>query len=473
MPKVHYTSPIDPQFGLGTLRVAEARRWPFVGLCVYLVSQAFTVPVWAVGPSWVLWPTLSDFAGLFLVAATLLSSNGQSYRIASSKQNKLLFMLILTICGCALSYIVHYSLSNGTTIGHATYREIAQYQLYRLVQFSLLYWASIHIPLSPKRLDTLRKILPLVLTAVCLGLILEFLGIVNPSVYAAHLPRDPGIAGAWSNYIAPGRFGRGTISYDHAYSSVQVLLLLALALHLRGTRIQGIYISALTMLAMIAIWTTGCRAVMVASLVFLAGIYLRKLLDLLTVLAIVTAIVILFAAAFPNVFAVVYKSIVEQSETRALYDVDGIGGREEIWQSRIDFLTEEHTRLLIGGGIGSDTSNAKRPGGGNAHNLYLEILVEHGSIGLIVFLWMISFVMANVYRRDSTQKAVFWAFAAILIASFGQVTLYPIAWTGQFIGFYLVTISIVFRKMRIPSLTKARRYNHWNSDNSGGSVCTT
>jgi O-antigen ligase len=127
----------------------------------------------------------------------------------------------------------------------------------------------------------------------------------------------------------------------------------------------------------------------------------------------------------------------------------------------------------MGGGIGWDTSNAKRPGGGNAHNLYLEILVEHGSIGLIVFLWMISFVMANVYRRDSTQKAVFWAFAAILIASFGQVTLYPIAWTGQFIGFYLVTISIVFRKMRIPSLTKARRYNHWNSDNSGGSVCTT
>jgi O-antigen ligase len=438
--------------------VATDSRLPFAGLFAYLVSQAFTVPVLAIGPSWALWPTLSDFAGWFLVGATFLSSGRQAFRGATRKQKILLSMLTLIVGGCAVSYMVHYASANGITSGRATYREVAEYQLYRLVQFTLLYWAAISVSMTPKRLDILKKLLPWVLVVVCLGLILEFLGIVEPSIYAAHLPRDPSIAGAWANYVASGRFGRGTISYDHAYSSVQVLLLLALSLHLRGTRPHDFYNSGLTMMAIVAIWTTGCRAVMVASLVFLAGVYFRKLFDLAAVLTVVAITTILIVASFPDLSTPVYRAVAEESATRATYDVDGVGGREELWQRRIDFLREDPSRLFVGAGIGSDTSNATWPGGGNAHNLYLEIMVEHGAIGLIVFLWVISFVLSAIYRCDAPPRPMFWAWVAILVASFAQVTLYPIAWTGQFIGFCLVTISIVFRRATTPSPRLVRQF---------------
>jgi O-antigen ligase len=473
MQEIQKRAPVNMHFHAGSLLVATDSRWPFVGLFAYLASQAFTVPVMAVGPSWSLWPTLSDFAGWFLIAATFLSSGRRPFGGASRKQKILLSMLTLIVGGCVLSYMVHYASTNGITSGRATYREVAQYQLYRLVEFSLLYWAAINVSVTPKRIEILKKLLPWVLTVVCLGLILEFLGIVEPSIYAAHLPRDPSIAGAWSNYVTAGRFGRGTISYDHAYSSVQVLLLLALSLHLRGTRPRDFYNSALTMLAIIAIWTTGCRAVMAASLVFLGGVYFRKLLDLAAVLAVVAIIVLLIVIAFPNVSAPVYRAVAEQSATRATYDVDGVGGRAELWQRRIAFLWEEPSRLLIGAGIGSDTSNAAWPGGGNAHNLYLEIIVEHGAIGLIVFLWATSFVMGNVYRYDPPPKALFWACVAILVASFAQVTLYPIAWTGQFIGFSLVTISIALRKVRMPEPHLARQFVLWRREYPAGSICAS
>jgi O-antigen ligase len=212
------------------------------------------------------------------------------------------------------------------------------------------------------------------------------------------------------------------------------------------------------MLGTIAIWTTGCRAVMVASLVFLIGVYFRKLFDLAAVSAVVAIIVVVIVAAFPDLSAPIYRSLAEQSATRATYDVDGVGGREDLWRRRIDFLREEPSRLLVGAGIGSDTSNAPWPGGGNAHNLYLEIMVEHGAIGLIVFLWLISFILSNIYRCDAPPKPMFWACVAILVASFAQVTLYPIAWTGQFVGFCLVTTSIVFRRARTSSRHGIRQF---------------
>jgi O-antigen ligase len=231
-----------------------------------------------------------------------------------------------------------------------------------------------------------------------------------------------------------------------------VLLLLALTIHLGGDRPRGYYM-LLLILATVAIWTTGCRAVMFGSLVFLGGLYSQKLFDLARTLAVIVIIVFLFVVAVPDAFKVIYKASGIQSEIRMSYDQDGIGGREEIWQRRIDFLRENPSVWLMGSGPGSDTFY-----GGNAHNLFLEILLEHGLIGLIVFLWATSFVMANVYAHDSAPKAMFWAILAILISSLGQVTLYPIPWTGHFIGFYLCTIAIVLRRVRILDAGKTGQY---------------
>lgn len=45
----------------GALRSPSTRtRILFVGLCAYILSQGFTIPILPVGPSWAIWPLLSD-----------------------------------------------------------------------------------------------------------------------------------------------------------------------------------------------------------------------------------------------------------------------------------------------------------------------------------------------------------------------------------------------------------------------------
>jgi hypothetical protein len=179
-----------------TPRFPRASWWPFAGLCAYLASQAFTVPVLAVGPSWTVWPTLCDLASCFLVGATFISLAGTSYLAASRKQKILLSVLILILGEYGLSFLVHYVWTDSLPVGRPDPLRAVQYQLYRLAQFSLIYWASINVPLTTKRINVLRRILLCVLIVVCLGLILEFIGIVEPAVYVSHLPKNPNIAGA-------------------------------------------------------------------------------------------------------------------------------------------------------------------------------------------------------------------------------------------------------------------------------------
>jgi hypothetical protein len=37
-------------------------RWHFAALCLYLLSQSFTIPILPLGPSWATWPGLPDVA---------------------------------------------------------------------------------------------------------------------------------------------------------------------------------------------------------------------------------------------------------------------------------------------------------------------------------------------------------------------------------------------------------------------------
>ena len=45
----------------------------FVSFCAYLLAQSFVIPVIAIGPSWALWPTFPDIAGLLMLLAWLIT----------------------------------------------------------------------------------------------------------------------------------------------------------------------------------------------------------------------------------------------------------------------------------------------------------------------------------------------------------------------------------------------------------------
>ena len=50
---------------------AASLPWCFLGLCLYLISQAYLIPLWPQGPSWAVWPRVADFAGGLMAAACL------------------------------------------------------------------------------------------------------------------------------------------------------------------------------------------------------------------------------------------------------------------------------------------------------------------------------------------------------------------------------------------------------------------
>lgn len=440
----------------------RASRWPFLALCLYLLSQAFTIPILAIGPSWAVWPTIGDFASGFLLIAALLSICRKPTASASGSraQQLLLPMLLIMLGGCALSFAAH-ALSMPEVQGIAgknSTRAIGAYNLYRLLQFTLLYWAVTTIPFPQNRIEILRKLVTVALILACAGLVLDYLGVVGPSVYGSHLPKERSIGGAWAIYTAAHGAGGGTIGYDHAYTSVQVLLLLALRIHLLGGR-RTISDTWLVLLALTAVFTTGCRAVSVATPLFVLGVYSKRLPDLIKLVVACSIGIALLGSAYKPAIDLFTRAIERQSTVTESLHTDGFAGRTTIWRERLQFLEATPSRWVWGVGLGSATES-----GGNAHMLYLQILLEHGLIGLLFFSYVFCHILANLYHRDPRPKAVFWATVAILACSFAQDTLYPNAWTGHFLGFYLCSVAIVLRSpltTRPAILSQRRSRRKW------------
>jgi hypothetical protein len=201
----------------------------FVGLCLYILSQAFLVPIVPIG-NWSIWPNLSDFAFLILITVFVINLNARRKWISSETNNHVLRILLAVLLGVFLSYFAYLSF---IYIIPETNKSIDTgiYRLYRTTQFVLIFLAVSKIPLTPDRLQILRKLVDLVFLITCLGIFLTFTSIIPLSLVTSHLP----LTGAWiyfANTSADGGRALGFVGYNHAYVATQILLIIALRLHL-------------------------------------------------------------------------------------------------------------------------------------------------------------------------------------------------------------------------------------------------
>ncbi|MGR3278823.1 O-antigen ligase family protein [Acaryochloris marina NIES-2412] len=422
-------------------------KYIFWALCFYLLSQAYTIPILAVGPSWALWPNISDLTCGLLIFS--LIANIKHASPASEANRKIFKTLIFTILACILSYILYldwiYNVS--ASFENAKGITFGLFQIYRLIQFIGIFWSTSLIPLTPKRINTLSKIVSFTLIFVCLGVVLTFTSILPLTSVTAHLPNE----GAWIFYTAYGASGEGKglgfVGYNHAYVAAQIMMLVGLRIHLASDNNQILQNTLLICLSLASSFICGSRSGFLGMLFFsIIYIYCSKkpkyefIIAYATLIPILIAFIIKPAALFNSKY--LNSSIVERQKTLLeTGNTSNLSGRDIIWLERLEFLNKKPLRWLFGSGFGAATDS-----GENAHNLYLHIIVETGTVGLILFLYLFSQILYYLYQNEAGMKAIFWMTIAILISSSSQETLYPVVALGHFLGFYFCCLAIALRK---------------------------
>ncbi|QLE40894.1 O-antigen ligase family protein [Nostoc sp. C052] len=424
-----------------------ATKWLFVGMCFYMISQVYVVPLLAIGPSWSLWPNLSDFACFFMIVAFVLAK--RTYLEVSQFNLKLLSILLVAFVGSIISYIFYrLNLGEENTPGIA----VGQYQIYRFIQFICIFWITAHVPFSSTRRKILIQINDLIFLLVCLGIILTFFNILPLGALTIHLPQEPTVAGAWSRYQSIGKYGGqgwGTTGYDHSHVAVNVIMLLAMRMHLAQS--DNIFVDKLFLLiGVITCFFTESRTGLAAILVFGILYWIKRPQYTTKILFVFLSLAALLLVYLSNVgfnslhIASSEGSLLERQAGLTSVDADSLSGRDEIWKERIEMITNNPEILFLGSGFGAATDTGKK-----AHFLLLHITLETGLIGLSIFIYFFAHVFYYLYIYECDAKTIFLATICFFISALGQDTLYFTVTFVHFTGFYLYGVAIVLQNSQL------------------------
>jgi O-antigen ligase len=419
----------------------QKTRWLFFALCFYLISQAYTIPILAIGPSWALWPCLSDLA-IALLIFTFLISFRQTSTLPKQAQS-IFLILVLIIYGCLLSYSCYLNLANVDAPG----RVWGIYQLFRLIEFVSVFFITAKIPITPKRIAILNQVIGAVFLFVCLGVFLTYSGIIQLSAVTAHLPGE----GPWPEYAAWGNSGGGRgvgfVGYNYAYTAVQIILLITLRLCLSDYQKRDFYNSGLVLISVVACFLSSSRSGL-SGIILLAIIYwfnkpqsFSKSPISLAVVALI--IIFIFIQLLGVNFGLASQDSVFERQATLLNssNPDSLSGRDEIWKERVDFLNKDSIRWIVGTGFGSALDS-----GNFAHMLPLHIIIETGFIGLLIFIFLFYRILHYFYMSEVGIKPMFLGTIALLFSSISQETFYPVPALTHFLGFYLCALAISLQK---------------------------
>lgn len=418
--------------------------------CAYVLSQIYMVPVWIVGPSWSVWPSITDLiVTLMLVLLPFTRKNSVRPTSAISAVKRLL--LIIT-AGAIVSYLVltlNYLGLKTTDAFNDKGQNVGLYQIYRLCQFLGVFWFSARVDWNSKHKLWLRRSIGLTFWASCALVLANYFDLVRTETLSPQIPKDLNIAGPWA-YYSLGVVGNavGSISFHHAYPAMQLLLLAAMYLYLLPMAKVWLPCGILTCLWLCAL-VSGSRAGFVAASVLLVAVLLsrpRQLLLLLASTALFVVVSLYFSANLADVFS---RAVSRQQSIATSYDEDGLAGRVEIWSERVALLNWEPALWLTGTGFGSAIES-----GNNGHMLYLQTTLECGLVGTGVFLFFAWKVLSLLWRLGASARVLCYLTVAILLSGLTQETLYPVPALGHFCGMYLFCIGVALSGRSVQSAVR-------------------
>jgi hypothetical protein len=406
--------------------------------CAYVVSQMYMVPVWVVGPSWSVWPSITDLiVTLMLVLLPFTRNDGVRPTSAVSAVKRL---LLIVAGGAVISYLVltlNYLGLKTTEAFNDKGPNVGLYQIYRLCQFLAVFWYSTRVDWNAKHRLWLRRSVGLTFWVSCALMLANYFDLVRTPALSPQIPKDLTIAGPWA-YYSLGVVGNavGSISFHHAYPAMQILLLAAMYLYLLPTANVWLPCGILSCVWLCAL-ISGSRAGFVAVSVLLVAVVLSRPRQLLLLLALTSLLVVVglyFSANLADAFS---RAVRRQQTITTSYEEDGLAGRVEIWNERLALLNWEPALWLTGTGFGSAIES-----GNNGHMLYLQTTLECGLLGTGVFLFFAWKVLSFLWRLGAKARVLCYLTVAILLSGLTQETLYPVPALGHFCGMYLFCIGV-------------------------------
>jgi len=410
-------------------------RFAFFALCLYLLSQAYEIPILAVGPSWSVWPVLSDIAVGFMAISWIMSHRFLRIRtIADSSIYQALVIVFVSLCTAFILADLRSTLTSIKGIDRGA--SFGIFQIYRMIQFLLVFRVASGIPLNPKRVAIMSYTAGAALILAFIGIVGTYTGFLPTQLLVSQLPGDINSCGPWISLSNSQWFEAGTIGYNHSYTSVQLLMLAALALGLQLRRNTFLNFAYLFM-AGVGVFLTGSRAGMAAAVIFVLSYFLRKPVYLAVA---VIAFALMFSASsgwLGDLNLGLGATTERQLTLRDPVNPENLSGRAEIWRESLEFLQEDPVRWIVGAGPGFIAQF-----GSNAHMLYLHLIIEGGIIGLLMFCFAIRRMIKALYEFELGEKPIFWVTIALLISSFTQETLYPVPAMGHFLGLFFCSIAL-------------------------------
>ncbi len=427
-----HTAPVTDTHLVGT-------RMLFASLCLFLLAQAYMIPVLTVG-SWAMWPKLADIAIVAMGGALVFELRNI---IAASRANQIIGAALFGFFAfCFVAYVTYITFipdfgASGVRFG--------AFQLYLIAQGIFAFWVAAHVPLTPQRVVALRLMVDAALLVVIASIVATYFEIIPLADLTPHISPDEDISGPWHRYLREDYGGQargwGTVGYNHSYVASQVILLLGLRMNLSPKDLT-ITDSVYLLLAIMATFLSTSRAGL-ASMVLLAGIlWLKKPMHAVATFGLAGLMMATVLVAAPSALGALGDDLQASIERQsALFDAgnaDNLSGRDDIWESRIAFLDEDPIRWVIGGGFGWQA-------GDNAHMLPLQYIVELGLIGLVVFIVLFGTILFMLYRHERGAQALFWTTLTLFISAASQETFFPVPAMGGFLTLYFAAIAIGLR----------------------------
>lgn len=419
-----------------SLLAALGRR----GLYLFVLFQCFCVPVVLAGPSWAAWLSLSDLCLFAAAPALLLGAPRSRPGPADGVWQGALVLLAL----CVVSYVAMTWLDLlGATPGidRSIGVNWGMLYLYRMIQALLVMRAASRIDLTPSAAATFARMAAVAIVLVCVGVVCTYFSLVDPRLFAPHVPDDPGVSGPWFAYKKDFIPGAGTVSYNHAYTAVQALLLLVLRLSLApGASAANLALLAMSFLTVLLSESrAGLAAFAVFAVMTLSGMGMRRtLLAAGLGTALVAGLSLVMLDARQDFFVDLgerYAAILDPTVSENLSD------RDSIWENSLAYLNREPHRWILGSGFGSQVGVV----GNNAHMTYLQLVVECGVIGLLVFGLFFRKVLGVAGAFGQAGRPLLYGTIALLTSACTQETFYPVPSLGCFIALYFLTFTLTVK----------------------------
>jgi hypothetical protein len=383
----------------------------FLCLVGFIATQGYLIPVVALPYNWAVWPSLPDIFGVGLVVSVFVSQRHNKVSPFNQRTLKdLVFMGIL--------FAANYVLVTNTFSMTGEGKKFGGYSLIVFFKLLVVYWAAIHVPMTPHRIRILH--------------------VAALAAFTNHLPRSR--AGKWGAIEIDS-----TVSATHGGTTVTILVLGALAIGTAKHRFAWLVETLVFSLTITSSFITGSRQGLVRILTFIAtcivkkpGRYISLMVVLLSFLSLVS---LLWGSSLSGYRENPYylQALARQEVLRAdPFSNEGLAGRPQLWSNVIDTLNEDPIRWIVGYGMGNYVEYNN-----SAHNMFLQYLQDGGIILLICCsaLW-IRIVYRIWHIRDRAWSL--WALTLAMLSSiFTSTIFYPSLSTGWYLGLYFVTMHIL------------------------------